>query len=387
LSAKPNDFDIMRISYFFCSILLLGSLPTISASGDRQALEAGDGETINWYSPLEAPFTIYGLKWEASQSTYRRLPANNDGDIPPKVDRHADAPAGGQIHFSTNSKRVWIRASMSEQTFRHHGTPVATYGFDVYKREDDFYRFLGITRMKRDELTYTSEVMLQEEAEMNAFVINMPLFNPMDSIEIGISEGSRIEASAPFEGKPPVVIYGTSIVHGSAASRPGMTYPSILSRMLDREVVNLGFAGAARGELKMADLLNEIPGKGLIILDMEANTHDKLKVVLEPFVERIRSTDTTTPILILSRIHLTRDALGEWQARRKELTQFQIDLVQRFRDAGDDKIFFMDGRELIDEEWKWDSTVDGTHPTDLGFSMMAKNLRPVIEAILLGETP
>jgi hypothetical protein len=56
--------------------------------------------------------------------------------------------------------------------------------------------------------------------------------------------------------------------------------------------------------------------------------------------------------------------------------------VQKFKDAGDNRIYFIDGRDLIDDEWKWEATVDGTHATDLGFSMMAKNLRPVIERII-----
>jgi len=50
-------------------------------------------------------------------------------------------------------------------------------------------------------------------------------------------------------------------------------------------------------------------------------------------------------------------------------------------------IFFMDGRDLTEEEWKWDCTVDGTHPSDLGFSMMAGNLKPVIDSILDGSRP
>lgn len=339
-------------------------------------------EKIDWYSPLEAPFSIYGLKWDESKPLYRRLPINENDTIPYKVDRLANAPAGGQIHFSTDSRAVWIRVELDGISWRYHMTPVGTYGFDVYKREGDFLRFLGITRFNEGELVYTSKVMLQEKSEMNSFVINLPLYNAVKKIEIGLDEGSRVEANTHFENKPCVVIYGTSITQGSAASRPGMAYPNILSRMLDREVVNLGFSGAGKGEPELADCINQIEDKGLIILDFECNTHDALKEVLEPFIERIRTKDKVTPILVLSRIHLTRDAQSKWKVKRKDLTQFQIDLVQRFRDAGDERIYFLDGRDLIDDEWKWEATVDGTHATDLGFSMMAKNLKPVIEETL-----
>ena len=337
---------------------------------------------IDWFSPMEKPFSIYGLKWVDEQGLYRRLPLNKNEAIPYKVDRLANAPAGGQIHFSTDSRKVWIRVELDGISWRYHMTPVGTYGFDAYKWEDGYQRFLGITRFNEGEEVYTATIMLQERSEMSAFTINLPLYNAVKKIEIGFTEGSKVEENTHFEGKPCVVVYGTSITQGSAASRPGMAYPNILSRMLGREVVNLGFSGAGKGEPALADCINQIDDKGLIILDFECNTHDALKEVLAPFIERIRSKDKTTPILVLSRIHLTRDALEKWKVKRKDLTKFQVDLVQQFKDAGDDRIYFVDGRDLIDDEWKWEATVDGTHATDLGFSMMAKHLKPIVEEIL-----
>lgn len=359
-----------------------GSKSLTSLDKNMVVEKVDEGEKIDWYSPLESPFSIYGLKWEESKPLYRRLPVNDDGVIPYKVDRLANAPAGGQIHFSTDSKSVWIRVELDGISWRYHMTPVGTYGFDAYKWEGGFQRFLGITRFNEGEQVFTSKIMLQETSEMSSFTINLPLYNAVKKIEIGLEEGSALAVNTHFENKPCVVVYGTSITQGSAASRPGMAYPNILSRMLGREVVNLGFSGAGKGEPALADCINQIDGKGLIVLDFECNTHDALKEVLEPFIKQIRSEDKTTPILVLSRINLTRDALRKWKAKRKDLTQFQIDLVQKFKEAGDDRIFFMDGRDLMDDEWKWEATVDGTHASDLGFSMMAKNLAPVIRSLL-----
>ena len=41
----------------------------------------------------------------------------------------------------------------------------------------------------------------------------------------------------------PVLFYGTSIVNGHVASRPGMIFTNVLSRALRRPVINLGFGG------------------------------------------------------------------------------------------------------------------------------------------------
>mgnify|MGYP002508477446 CR=1 FL=1 len=41
-------------------------------------------------------------------------------------------------------------------------------------------------------------------------------------------------------------MYGTSILQGGCATRPGMAHTNILQRRLNREGVNLGFSGNAR---------------------------------------------------------------------------------------------------------------------------------------------
>lgn len=345
--------------------------------------EAKGGEkTLDWYNPKNTPFTIYGLKWMKEDSVYRRLPLNPPAPLPEKVDRLADAPAGAQIHFSTNSKNLWIKVELLGMGWRYHMTPVSIMGFDAYKWEDGYQRFLGISRFEENQSTYTAKISLQETSELSQFSINCPLYNGVKSIQLGFDAGSKVTSNDAYANKPCVVIYETSITQGSAASRPGMSYPNILSRLIGREVVNLGFSGAGNGEPVLADCINQIPGKGLVILDFECNTHDALLEVLDPFIRRIRTIDSTTPILVLSRIHLTRDALSKWKAKRKKLTAFQQNLIQSFQNGGDDRIYFVDGRDLIDEEWKWEATVDGTHATDLGFGMMAKNLAPIVKRIL-----
>jgi len=117
---------------FIISLAMAGAISCdagneLASHGRDMAVEKiEDGEKIDWYSPLEEPFSIYGLKWEASKPSYRRLPVNDDAGLPAKVDRLANCPAGGQIHFSTDSPDVWIRVTLDGIKWRHHSTPVST---------------------------------------------------------------------------------------------------------------------------------------------------------------------------------------------------------------------------------------------------------------------
>ena len=60
---------------------------------------------------------------------------------------------------------------------------------------------------------------------------------------------------------------------------------------------------------------------------------------------------------------------------------FQQNLVAERRKAGDDQIFFLDGSDILGEDYD-ECTVDGSHPTDLGAARIAAALQSAIEDIL-----
>jgi hypothetical protein len=60
---------------------------------------------------------------------------------------------------------------------------------------------------------------------------------------VGVDENWFVGPDTAYRSDPPVVFYGTSITQGGVASRPGMAFTNILSRALDREVLNFGFSG------------------------------------------------------------------------------------------------------------------------------------------------
>lgn len=217
---------------------------------------------------------------------------------------------------------------------------------------------------------------------MRNVTLNFPLYNGVKKVEIGIKGGSLIKEPLPFKKNGPIVVYGTSITQGGCASRPGMAYTNILSRRLNMEFTNLGFSGNGKGEPALAHLINQISNKQLVVLDYEANVYDDIKKSLEPFIDILRKKSTELPILVISKISYAREInnpkiMAELKARAK----FQENVVNKRRKAGDKNIYFLNGGTLLGED-AHECTVDGTHPTDLGFLKMAKGIKPVIREIL-----
>ena len=93
---------------------------------------------------------------------------------------------------------------------------------------------------KVNEATIVKD-MLPEERE---YLLFLSLYDGVTSLSIGIDSLSQI--SGPVTELPvrkkPVVFYGTSILQGGCASRPGMAHTNILERWLNRECINLGLA-------------------------------------------------------------------------------------------------------------------------------------------------
>lgn len=64
-------------------------------------------------------------------------------------------------------------------------------------------------------------------------------------------------------------------------------------------------------------------------------------------------------------------------ARKK----FQVNLIRQLTEAGDHHLTFVDGSELLGND-PGEATVDGVHPSDLGFQRMADGLEPVLRQVI-----
>ncbi len=351
----------------------------------NMALKKADANGIVWLDPKEAPFDLTGFEWIDQDHVYRRLPVHPDWEIRKPVDGLANHTAGGQVRFRTDSKRILVRVELRERSGMYHMPATGQSGFDLYVKEGDVNRYLKTTRFPHDTIRYEAELLNMEVKQLRTYTLNFPLYNGVNSLMIGIEEGSVIEAPPAFSLPGKIVIYGTSITQGGCVARPGMLYSNILSRWMDIQFVNLGFSGNGRGEPALAHLINQIRGTRMIILDYEANASKTIMNTLGPFVDILREKHPDTPILIMSKIRYApyygdSPSREQWNKNR----EFQRNLVRQRRVAGDKHIYFLDGGKVLGKDF-YECAVDGVHPTDLGAYRIAEAMLPVIRQILLEQ--
>lgn len=384
LQAHPHLMKFV----LFCALCLSMTGPglrgqeiDIEKLDPNMTLEKADSKGIAWFDPRAVPFRLVGFPWIAEDQVYRRLPVKPQWPIRVAVDSLANSTAGGQVQFQSDSAKILLRVKLRQASGMYHMPATGQSGFDLYVGGPLKQRYFGTSRFNAKAKDY-EVTLFSGSKEGRHFTLNFPLYNGVESVEIGVVAGSSIAPPVPFANEGRVVVYGTSITQGGCAARPGMAYPNILSRRLNMEFVNLGFSGNGRGEPELARLINQIDRKKMIVLDYEANAGDSIRKTLGPFVEVLRSKDKEVPILIISKIRYAGELSGRSQLEKAQArAKFQADFVRARQAAGDSNIHFLNGGALLGEH-AHECTVDGVHPTDLGFMKMANVIEPVIRAIL-----
>ena len=167
--------------------------------------------------------------------------------MPPTVKKLFTNSAGLAISFTTNSPVIKAKWMVPDNYQLPNLTRVAQKGLDLYIKRDGKWQFAGVGIPGG----VTTEKVLVDNmgTEEKECLLYLPLYDELKSLEIGVSSDAHIrKGENPFKEK--IVVYGSSILQGASASRPGMAYPARLSRSSGYNFINLGFNQKARENVK-----------------------------------------------------------------------------------------------------------------------------------------
>ena len=351
--------------------------PVIDPSAARADAKAG----LLWYDVRSVG--VEGQGWTDTKAPFDRLPAKAEKLVRPPVWNLARNSTGLCIRFVTDADTVHAKWTLTGLTLAlPHMPATGVSGLDLYAKTDAG-RWQWVANGRPSGPTTTARLVTGLPAGPREFLLYLPLYNGVSAVEIGLPRVSRLMKAddRPAGKRKPVVFYGTSITQGGCASRPGMVHTAILGRRLGVPVINLGFSGNGTLDPELAPLLGEIDA-AVYVLDCLPNL-DAARVAERTglFVTALRKARPDTPILLVEDRSYTNAVLLAGQRRHN--TDNRAALKKAFGEltaAGVANLHYLPGDKLLGDDGE--GTVDGSHPTDLGFLRQADAFADVLGPLL-----
>ena len=345
------------------------------------------------YSADDALPTVY---FDASQfdvigrvphtEGYSRLPEDAKNIVRQPVWRLSKITAGISVRFASNSSKIIIRwTSLNNDAFMNM-TQIAANGFDLYAYTDNKWQFVGIATPSGNMQTEAA-ILTGMEPENREYLLNLPLYDGVSSLEIGIDQGAVISKPVQqiIDVSHPIVFYGTSITQGLSASRPGLTYPALIGRCFNKEVINLGFSSNGRFEKELAVYIMTAQPSVIVLDCVQNSVSEVIRENLPQTIDYISSVNDTVPII------LVESTINDYAFFKKDdpavlgTMSFIEEQNNALKEVYETKsktrknMYYLSSKNLIGEDRE--ATIDGTHFNDLGHFRAYEYLRREIAKI------
>lgn len=338
---------------------------------------------IVWLDARDPQLGMRGLFWMAENGGgFSRLPERAKALVREPVWDLAQQPAGACLAFCSTTSSLWVRLRVKNTSIMSHMPATGSDGMALYVGSPGHFRPCSIVRPMPETPQVEQALFEGMESKNREFRLYLPLYKEVEEIQIGFSPDSLPTPASPPRLEKPMVIYGTSITQGGCSSNPGSDFAAVAARQLNLDLINLGFSGNGQGEPELAELMAEIDA-AVYILDYAANTQSEaMRQNLPEFIRILRERRPLSPILLVSQIYYPRYefnpvARQEIEAKRDVI----LDVYIQCRHAGDLNIHFADGFDWLPYGASG-VQVDGCHPTDHGFALMAARLASTLQRLL-----
>jgi len=326
---------------------------------------------------------VEGQGWTDTKAPFDRFPAKAEGQVRDAVWNLSRNSAGLCVRFVTDASDIHARwVLVSSHLAMPHMAATGVSGLDLYVKTDrGEWRWLAVG--KPENQTNTCLLVGKLPPGRREYLLYLPLYNGTRSVELGVPTGKMLAKAGPWGTgtRKPVVFYGTSILQGGCASRPGMVHSAILGRRFHFPHINLGFSGNGRMEPELAELLAELD-PSVYVLDCLPNMDAaQVRERVEPFVRTLRAARPRTPIVLVEDRSYADSFLVVSKRERNDTSRLALKAAfASLKKSGVKDLHYLKGAGLLGDDGE--ATVDSSHPTDLGFMRQADAFSKVLKPLL-----
>ena len=338
---------------------------------------------LAWYD-----VTTWGVEGKGFTDTQRyfdRLPSRAESSVRSAVWSLSRDSAGMVAHFQTDAATIHVRYTLfKDRLDMPHMPATGVSGLDLYAQDDDGqYRWLNV--VKPTQQTVHQQLVSGLAPGRRQYMLYLPLYNGVESLEIGVPKEAGFTPISPRKEKP-IVFYGTSIMHGACASRPGMSITAIVGRRLNRPVINLGFSGNGKMEKNVGDFLVELDPAVYVIDCLPNMNGSDVAQNTEPLVRQLRQARPDAPILLVEDRTYTNARFLPSSRQRHQTSRAALKAAYEALVAdGVKHLYYLEGDILLGADGE--AATDGSHPNDLGMMRYADAYENALRPILAKSEP
>ena len=341
-------------------------------------------ENTRFFSAKEAPFSVHGVYFDEKDGQYVRMPGEVSEKVSHGVFKLSKQTSGGRLRFRTDSPFIALRCIAPVFRPMSHMSILGMFGFSLYVDGRSFGRVMptpdAVITPASEGIVFGGSCNIPAFAGegMHDIEIFFPLYGGVKVLDVGLKEGAQTEEAVPYKYKKPIVFYGSSVTQGACASRPGCDFVNTLSRLLDADVLNLGFSGNGNAEAPMIEYLSGLDAAAFVFdYNYYASKPDRVLPPHLSIYEALREKNPNTPIIMIDKPGSDYDPIGY-----EKRSEFIKNTYETALSRGDTLVAMVDAYDLFGDENRDGCLVDNNHPNDFGFYKMAKNLEPVLKNLL-----
>ena len=293
--------------------------------------------------------------------------------------RQVRCPAGLAVLFKTNSSVITVQTDWGWEYSSVATMPIAYRGYDLYIKKDGKWLWAAAYAPKHGAESEKNMVLIKDmDNSEKECLLYLPIYSEIYSCKIGTQEGSYIEPiESPFRHR--IGIFGSSYTHGISTSRAGMSYPMQLMRSTGLQFLSLGCSGNCRMQPYFADVLCDAEVDALVFDSFSNPGADMIEERLFPFIEKLQTAHPDIPLIFQQTISRERSNFDLATRKSEKAKQDMAAKLMKEACKKYKNVYFIQTNAADELE---ETSVDGTHPGDYGYTIWAKSIEKQLLKIL-----
>ena len=351
----------------------------ILLAGISAILSAQTPKNVKYTFTEASELNLIGKILKDTPNPYHRVDTVKYKGFTKGENNQVRSSAGLAVLFKTNSSVISVLADYGYMNRAANTMGVSLRGYDLYIKKDGEWLYAA-SKAAADGKEEENLVLIKDmDSSIKECMLYLPIYSEEYSVKIGVQEGSIIESiESPFRHR--IGIFGSSYTQGISTSRPGMSYPMQLMRMTGLQFLSLGCSGNCKMQPYFADVLCDAEVDALVF---DAFSNPDAKMIEErlfPFIEKLQTAHPDIPLIFQQTISRERCNF-DLATRKKE--QDKKDMAAKLMKEAQKKyknVYFISVTDAADE--LEETSVDGTHPGDYGYTLWAKSIEKPLLKIL-----